>query len=249
MKNDKNVKKHILQTGENSIVYTVSRTGRKTIGITINEKGDVKVSAPLFISEKEIIEVVRKKAAWITEKLNELKKRNLNTAAREYVSGEKLLYLGSEYTLKVVEKEQYKPIVFMQDDNIIVYIPRGLPEESRKQVIKDSLVKWYKQCFNDIACKRVKKYSYNLMIISCRIVIKDQKTRWGSCSSKGNINLNWRLVMAPLYIIDYVIVHELCHMRFMNHSKDFWNLVESIVPNYRECRRWLRENGYNLKID
>jgi hypothetical protein len=85
-------------------------------------------------------------------------------------------------------------------------------------------------------------------VAPCKVVIKDQKTRWGSCSKKGNINLNWRLIMAPLHVIDYVVVHELCHLKVMNHSKDFWNLVESIQPNNHERRRWLKVNGNRLGI-
>jgi predicted metal-dependent hydrolase len=79
-------------------------------------------------------------------------------------------------------------------------------------------------------------------------VVKEQKLRWGSCTSMGIINLNWRLFLAPMRIIDYVIVHELAHLRYHNHSKDFWNLVRSIIPDYEERKEWLRVNGPTLII-
>ncbi|MDD2251326.1 MAG: M48 family metallopeptidase, partial [Candidatus Cloacimonetes bacterium] len=125
---------------------------------------------------------------------------------------------------------------------------KGLTGESRKQVVKETLIKWYRQCFTEVVEERIEKYSLYLSVSPRKVVVKDQKTRWGSCSEKGNINLNWRLVMAPIEIIDYVVVHELCHLRIMNHSKDFWNLIESILPNYRESRGWLKVNGSSLEM-
>lgn len=240
--------KYFLEIRDNMITYAVVRSKRKTIGITVHRNGEVKVSAPFRISEKQIREIVQKKAAWIVKKINEVREMNSNTVCREFISGEKFLYLGKEYTLKVVEKHAGKAEVLMQDDTIAVYVPQGLPEENRKQVIMESLVKWYRQCFDDIIKERIEKYSLQLKVNPCKVAIKDQKTRWGSCSRKGNINLNWRLVMAPMSIIDYVIVHELCHLRIMNHSKDFWDLVKSILPNYSESRKWLKVNGCRLTI-
>lgn len=138
--------------------------------------------------------------------------------------------------------------MLMQEDTIAVYISQGMSEESRKQAIKEVLVKWYRQRFAEIVKERIEKYSLQLKATPCKVVIKDQKTRWGSCSKKGNINLNWRLIMAPLHVIDYVVVHQLCHLKVMNHSKDFWNLVVSILPDYHESRKWLNVNGNRLGI-
>ncbi|WP_094549811.1 M48 family metallopeptidase [Petroclostridium xylanilyticum] len=241
-------KEYFVETSNNKITYTVVKTKRKTIGITIDMNGEVKVSAPLRINEKQICEVVQKKADWIVKKVNEVRERKANTVCREFVSREKFPYLGKEYTLEIVERDLGKVEVLMQEDTVVVYISQGMSEESRKQAIKEALIKWYRQRFAEIVKERIEKYSLQLKVAPCKVVIKDQKTRWGSCSKKGNINLNWRLVMAPIDIIDYVVVHELCHLRIMNHSKDFWNLVVSILPNYTEGREWLKVNGNRLGI-
>jgi hypothetical protein len=241
-------KEYFVETSNNKITYTVVKTKRKTIGITIDMNGEVKVSAPLRINEKQICEVVQKKADWIVKKVNEVRERKANTVCREFVSREKFPYLGKEYTLEIVERDLGKVEVLMQEDTVVVYISQGLSEESRKQAIKEALIKLYRQRFAEIVKERIEKYSLQLKVAPCKVVIKDQKTRWGSCSKKGNINLNWRLVMAPIDIIDYVVVHELCHLRIMNHSKDFWNLVVSILPNYTEGREWLKVNGNRLGI-
>jgi predicted metal-dependent hydrolase len=233
---------------DNKIDYTVVKTKRKTIGITIDMNGEVKVSAPLHISEKQIEETIQKKANWIIKKLDEVRKMNLKVVYKEFVRGEKFLYLGKEYTLEIVEEDLSKVEIYMQDDTISVHIARELPEEIRKQVIKEILIEWYRQRFAEIVKERIEKYSTQLKVVPCKVVIKDQKTRWGSCSSKGNININWRLVMVPIDIIDYVVVHELCHLKIMNHSRDFWNLVESIVPDYRGKREWLKVNGFLTHI-
>src|SRR5690606_2555985 len=118
--------------------------------------------------------------------------------------------------------------------------------KDRKQFVKETLILWYKKRFSDIAYERIKKYSSQIGSSPNKVAVKEQKTRWGSCSSKGNINLNWRLAMAPISIIDYVIVHELCHLKVMNHSKEFWKQVELILPDYIERREWLKVNGSKL---
>ena len=240
--------KYYIENYDNRIYYTLNKTKRKTIGIIVGKNGEVKVHAPFCVSKKQVCEVVQKKKDWIVKKVNEVTERKSNSVYRQFISGEKFLYLGKEYTLKIVERDLGKSEVLIQGDTMAVHISQGLSGESRKQAIKEALVKWYRMSFAEIVNERIKKYTLQLNLAPCKVVIKDQKTRWGSCSKKGNINLNWRLVMAPTDIIDYVVVHELCHLKVMNHSKDFWNLVKSILPNYTEGREWLKVNGNRLGI-
>lgn len=240
--------KHYIDNCGNRIYYTLLKTKRKTIGIIIDRNGEVRVHAPFHASKKQIYEVVRKKADWIERKVNEIKARNSKLICRQFVGGEKILYLGKEYILQIVEKDSGRSDVIIHEGTVTVYISPGLSDESRKETIKEALIKWYEQHFSEIVKERLKNYSLQLEAAPCKVVIKNQKTMWGSCSQKGNINLNWRLVMAPVEIIDYVIVHELCHLKVMNHSKDFWNLVASVLPNCEKSRKWLKANGYMLAI-
>lgn len=245
MKNNK----YYFEVGfDHRISYSVVKTRRKTIGITVNRDGEVKVSSPLGISEKQIREVVQKKANWIDKKVKEVSYMNSNTICREFVSGERLLYLGKEYILEVRERNIDMTEVIIEDDILVVYALQGLSAEVQKQRIREALVKWYRNCFDEIIKESIEKYSIQLEVSPCKVRIKDQKTIWGSCSGKGNINLNWKLVMSPIDIIDYVVIHELSHLKFMNHSKDFWNLVKSIMPNYSQSREWLKANGYKLTL-
>ncbi len=245
---DMDNKKRFIEIKDNKIPYTLVRTRRRTIGITIDINGEVKVSAPLRVSERQIKEILHKKADWIARKLNEVTEKNSNITCRQFVSGESLPYLGKEYVLEIEEKDLPRARVSLDGGVLYVSIAPGLSSESRKQEIQEALIKWYRQRFSEVVKERIEKYSSRVNAAPNRVVIKDQKTIWGSCSKKGNINLNWKLVMAPPDIIDYVIVHELCHLKFMNHSKDFWGLVQSVIPDYNERRKWLRENGHMLGI-
>lgn len=110
-----------------------------------------------------------------------------------------------------------------------------------------ALEKRYRDAAKDYIPKRVEYYHTFTGGNYSKITIRDQKTRWGSCSATGTLSFNFRLMMAPPRVLDYVVVHELCHLTHMNHSKDFWNMVESILPDYKEHRKWLKENGHSLR--
>lgn len=175
MQNDK----YFIEINNGKINYSIVKTKRKTIGITVDRNGKVKVSAPLYVSEKEIREVVQEKTDWIAKKVNEVRKRNLNTVHKEFVSGEEFFYLGEKYTLKIAELDLAKPEVLMQADTIVVYIFKGLTGESRKQVVKETLIKWYRQCFTEVAEERIEKYSLHLNVSPRKVVVKDQKPDGG----------------------------------------------------------------------
>lgn len=146
-------------------------------------------------------------------------------------------YLGREYELDIRRYLSYKKPGVKPEGNRLVVLTASIEE----QVIEAALKQWYSQQAGRIIRERVEYYQKILQEpISC-IRIKDVKSRWGSCSSKRNLNFNWRLVMAPPEVLDYVVVHELCHLKEMNHSKAFWALVESILPDYKRQREWLKE--------
>lgn len=156
--------KYYIENYGNRIYFTLRKTKRKTIGIIVDENGEVKVHVPFCVSEKQVCEVVQKKTDWIVKKVNEVTEKNSNLEYRQFVSGEKFLYLGKEYTLEIVEKDLSKSEVLIQEDTMAVYIPKGLYAESRKQVIEVALIKWYRQCFAEIAKERIDKYSLQLKV-------------------------------------------------------------------------------------
>jgi predicted metal-dependent hydrolase len=232
-----------------TIQYTLSRSNRKTIGIIISKDLRVTVKAPNKVSLKQMEDVVRQKAHWIIRKLTEIETAARETPHREYSSGEKLLFLGQEYVLKVLDGDTGLALkVYISSKEMCVSIPYLLSDEAKARKVRGLLLNWYLEKVALLFKQRVEIYDKLLNVHPAKIAIKDIKTRWGSASYKRNINLNWRLVMAPLNVVDYVVVHELCHLKEMNHSKAFWSHVESILPDYKEYRRWLKENGHKLYL-
>ncbi|APU59302.1 M48 family metallopeptidase [Clostridium botulinum] len=219
--------------------YILKTKKRKTISIKIGKEFIIEVTAPLGTNEYTIEQVLKKEEKWIIKKIKKLKEvENFNG----------YYYLGELYYLKIKEVKSLYFKLEVDSNKFMVYINSGILKEKREVIIKDNLEKFYKEQAVKVLKERTDYYSSILKVVPKNIVIKNQKTLWGSCSSKGNINYNYKIVMAPLKILDYIVVHELCHLVHMNHSKDFWHLVESIIPDFKERRNWLKENGYKLKI-
>lgn len=141
----------------------------------------------------------------------------------------------------IKEKEAWIVKTYLKQSK---FSPAPAPEEKSHQTL--ALEKRYRDAAADYIPKRVEYYHTLTGGNYSKITIRDQKTRWGSCSASGTLSFSFRLMMAPPRVLDYVVVHELCHLTYMNHSKDFWNMVESILPDYKEHRKWLKENGHTL---
>ncbi|WP_435187960.1 M48 family metallopeptidase [Pseudothioglobus sp. nBUS_23] len=212
----------------------IIRSKRKTLSLTINENAELIIRAPKRLSIEKIQDFINEKENWINRK-----KRLIENQIKDVTSNHnKLLYLGTLFPINV-EQNASKELFFTGEE----FIANSIEPDSLSLSIK----KWYKNKFKEIALPRVAYFAnkHNLMVNQVRI--KNQKTMWGSCSSKNNINLNYLLLMAPMGVIDYVIVHELVHTIHRNHSTDFWDSVESIMPEFQEHKRWLKKNGYKLR--
>jgi len=239
---------YYLQYEGEEIPYTLIKSKRKTIGIKITDGGEVVVSAPLRASDKVIEEIVVKKARWIVEKLKLVKEIQNKIEKREYISGTLIRVLGKEYELKVEEVMIKGASVKFDGSKFNVRVNEGLTKEGKQQFIKEVLVLWMRKKAKEVFEERTRYYANRLQLNPNKITIKEQKTLWGSCSSKNNINFNWRLIMAPIEILDYVIVHELSHLKHRNHSKNYWDFVKEAMIDYEERRQWLKANGGKLVL-
>jgi predicted metal-dependent hydrolase len=212
----------------------IIRSKRKTLSLTINENAELVIRAPLRLSIKKIQDFINEKESWINRQ-----QAIIENQIKDITSNQnKLLYLGSLFPINI-NQSATKDLMFTGEEFIANSIEPNL--------LSLSIKKWYKKKFREIAIPRVTYFAeqHNLMVNQVRI--KNQKTMWGSCSSKNNINLNYLLLMAPMKVIDYVIIHELVHTIHRNHSIDFWSSVESIMPDYKEHKLWLKANGYKLR--
>jgi len=240
---------HFVKFGENSYSYTIERTQRKTVGIIIEPDGTIIVRAPDDMGEDVIIETVNKKRKWIADKIktNDKVKPPI-PKIQEPVSGEKLRFKNALYRLQVHDSVETKTRVVRAFRTLHVYVNDKLDENVRVNEIKNAIIEWYKDKAIQFLSQRVERYSRYLKEEPKDIKIREIKLRWGSCTPEGTLLFNWRIMMAPVSAIDYVVIHELCHLQDPDHSASFWNLVESLQPTYRKWKEWLHVNGRQLDL-
>ena len=215
------------------VIDKIVRTKRRTLAIEVSRDAKLIVRAPQRMPQETIDRFVAQKSGWIEKKKREARKKRAAAAPKRFENGEKFLYLGRSYPLKIVENGKM-PLSF---DN-------GFALSQNRRIDARSLfVEWYKIRAKEAIKERLLYYSGLSDIEFTLFRITSAQKRWGSCNSKGNLHFAWRLVMAPLPVVDYVVVHELVHIVEKNHSTRFWCRVERILPDYSKRRAWLRNNG------
>lgn len=216
----------------------IIRSKRKTIALVVTQDATLVVRAPIKTSATSIRQLVQKKRDWIRKKQESFQKRSRKFVPKEFVNGEGFWYLGKEYRLEIVENQKH-PVVLEHT----LKITREFLPGARK-----CLIAWYKKQSLEKISQRVQWYAKQAGLSYDSVRITDAQKRWGSCGRKGSLNFSWRLVMAPMKIMDYVVVHEMVHLEEKNHSPKYWNKVRVILPDYRERQEWLKENGRLLQL-
>jgi predicted metal-dependent hydrolase len=215
------------------------RSRRRTIGMIIMPDGTLIVRAPLRTSMRTIQKTIESNAGWISKHRQKVRENAQKWPSHKYLPGEKFLYLGDEYELVFVRNVD-KPLTFNGNQFNL--------DAKYADLARELLRKWYKKEALRILNERIKLYARQMGIDYSNLKITGAERRWGSCSPAGNICFSFRLIMAPLAVIDYVVVHELVHIQEKNHSSRFYDKVKSIIPNYKEQRRWLRKNQRHLSL-
>ena len=218
------------------VEYTVKRSSRKTMGIYVTPTG-VEVRAPYSISQKRIDWFVRKNEEWIKEKSIKQIERTADKKKLELNYGSKINVLGKEYTIT----EKPGDMVGYNDDDF--FMPNGLGNKGIISACKQI----YRLIARGIVIGKVVEYSMKVKITPLVVKISDAKKRWGSCSKGKSLNFAWRLMLADDYTLDYVVVHELAHIKEMNHSKAFWDIVEQAMPDYRDREKKLKDIQVRLE--
>ena len=215
----------------------VCRSKRKTIALIMEQDGTLEVRAPKQMTDKQILEFVQSKASWIRKRKAAIQ---AGPPPHAYRQGEEFLYLGKLYALRYV-KEQRKTVQF--NGTSIDLRTSGLPDAA------EWVEGWYRFRAREYLTERLAHYGQVYGFTYKTLRINGARTRWGSCNAKRkSLNFTWRLMMAPAEIVDYVVVHELCHLRHANHSAIFWAEVEGILPDYKQRRKWLKDNGIKLRM-
>lgn len=223
--------------------YTVRRSSRaRNIRITVGREGVI-VTVPERVAERHGHAFVAERAQWIERSLAKLEAEEAEVASRELVDGSIVPYLGWELTLRILDGPSGRVHLDAERAELRVHVP-----DSSRETVAASLERWYRRRAREECAERLDACVARNGTSYSKVSIRDQKTRWGSCSTSGTISFNWRLLLAPESVFDYVIEHEAAHIEVRDHSKRFWNLLESRVPDWRESRDWLRRNGGTLRL-
>jgi predicted metal-dependent hydrolase len=220
--------------------FHVIHSRRKTIALIIGRDGKLVVRAPYHATQAQILAFIEQKAGWIHRKQSESLQRLAQTAARQFISGESFLYLGNAHPLEIVDRS-HTPLSLENGQFIIT--KTALPRA------REVFIAWYKKQALQVFEERATIFASRYHLIYQQIKITSARTRWGSCSSSSTLSFTWRLVMAPLPVIDYVIVHELAHLVEKNHSSKFWSRVAAMMSDYAKYVKWLKANGYQLTLE
>ena len=209
---------------------------RRSIAIIIQNDGKLVVRAPLRFSISRIQEFVLSKSDWILSQ--QAKAASRRAPAHAFIKGEDFLFLGKTFPLEIVDNSS-KSLTLDSCFRL-----RKLDQSQAGAIF----VKWYQEQARQIFTSRVKFFAQKYAFTYSKIRLSSARTRWGSCSSKGTLSFTWRLVMAPLEIIDYVVIHEMVHLEIQNHSSSFWKKVHEYMPDYKKRRTWLKAHGYQLVL-
>ncbi|TRM11772.1 M48 family metallopeptidase [Lentibacillus cibarius] len=235
-----------LNYGTTAIDYILHRQARADLKISVTLVGGVEVYAPESLNESAINRHLQKKASWILHKIHSLRQVETKITPYELISGEKLPYLGRYYRLKVHRDHMHACRLRFFQGRFVAEVPINMSQDEISQTLKRQLTQWYRRQATKRLHKRAAHFQSLMNITPNSMQTRTQHKRWGTCTPDGDIYINWRLIMAPADVFDYVIVHELAHLIIQDHSQAFWKVVKSILPNYEKQKEWLRINGMKL---
>lgn len=225
-------------------VEIIRTSRRKTASIEVVD-GKVRAIVPTNLSDQRVIDLINTRKPLIRTKLR-LQAEHQPAKPKEYVSGECITYLGKNYRLKLMSDgpDQVK----LHRGYFELGVKSDLQAEKRQEFVKKQLIEWHQSHAEKRLVDKTSRYAKILNVKPNTVSVTEFKSRWGSCSTKGDVGYNWKIIIAPHNIIDYVVVHELCHLIEHNHSPAYWKCVERIMPNYRESKEWLKVNGAMLLL-
>ncbi len=231
------VEQRSIQLAGKPVSYTLKRSSkRRSIGLRIDDRG-LTVSMPLRASEKWLHSVLNEKADWVVEKLGSWQSRK--PASPQWQDGGKIAFRGENFTLRIIPSLFGSPPQ-MRGEQLHIHVVDTTDEIKIEKVI----TLWYRREAERVFQECVAHFAPLMQVAPKQIKLSSARTQWGSCTSRGVVRFNWQLVKMPLHLIDYVVVHELAHLVEMNHSAAFWRVVESVCPDYAQCRAELR--GYGI---
>ncbi|SHJ38035.1 M48 family metallopeptidase [Parasporobacterium paucivorans] len=229
---------------DETIYYDLIYKNRKTISISIDMYARIEIWAPKGTTEKAVVSLLEEKWEWIQQNIEEMKIKQNGHIKKIYDQGETFLYLGSFYPIQITEDNGIIRDSVTFSGNMLHICVNQLEDEKIQKALKRF---YYKECKRLIE-KRIKYYQSNFKTKPHSISITENNSNWGTCNSFHQLTFNWKLAMAPLDVIDYVVVHEMCHMVHMNHDRSFWRLVGKFIPDYEKRQNWLALSNWKMIV-
>ncbi len=222
------------------IDITIEKTGRrKTVSILIERNGSVRVLAPITASDDKIEAAIKSKEYQIFSKLAKWKELNQGKVKREFVNGQSFLYLGRNYRLKITENQDMP----LKISGSFFYLDKKYLNKADK-VFKE----FYRGTAEKKIRERLKLIEEKFTHKPASIKVLELQNRWASWTPKNGLNFHWKCIMAPVSVLDYIIIHEMVHLKFANHSSEFWNELDKKMPDFREQENWLKQNGVKMSL-
>jgi len=237
-----------IKFGTTNINYNVTYSNRrKNLAIAVHPDKRVEIVAPPNLKQEIIKELLRKKAHWVVKKIEWFDQIDRLETAKEYVNGETFLYLGRQYRLKILRGED-KLVTKLRGGYFEVSVPEATADQDEREQVKEALWQWYLGHAEKKLGVLVCNYATMLHIDSPHFKVKYQEKRWGSCPRNDVLHINVRIIMAPMSQIEYVVAHESCHLRYKDHSAEFWQQLRLIMPDYEVRKENLRKNGWKYVL-
>jgi hypothetical protein len=221
------------------INISIKKSKRKTVSIFIERDGSVSARVPETLGDGDIEKIIMEKEYLIHKNLAEWEQLNISRTERQYVGGQSFLYLGRNYRLKLVDNDSDK-LIFR---NGYFILPK-----MQKNNARDLFIEFYKAKLNEKLPPILKRYQPQLGVHPKQVKVMELQNRWASCSPKGNIHFHWKCAMAPIDVLNYMVVHELAHLIHPNHTPAFWNEIDKVMPRYDHHIQWLKLNGAGMDL-
>jgi len=236
---------------QRKIPFELRRSARaKRLRLQIeSDKPQLVLVVPRYVLKFQIDSFISRQTPWIEKNWKKVEKSMILKPKRKNQDGDTYFYFGEPLSLRLIPSVSWKSSIKLNGNQLEITLHKAISQTEGRKAIKKTVEEFYKTKASEVIHDRLEFFNEHYGLEFKRVTFRNQKTRWGSCSAAKNLNFNWRLIMAPIEIIDYVVVHELCHLKYMNHSAAFWKLVSEEVSDYKEKRKWLKDNNYLLSLN
>ncbi len=220
----------------------------KHLRLQVGPEGRITLTVPWHTPKWAANLFLKEHAIWIEKQFKKIEAQKTLRPPFNYRTGDLFYYFGEPVTLDIMPSDRKRPTIKIRGDKMCITLYRYITEAEGLQAVKKTIQKFYRGKAEEVIHDRLQFFNEHYGFFYNQVTLRNQKSRWGSCSRLKNLNFNWKLIMAPIEVIDYVVVHELCHLKQMNHSARYWALVAEIIPDHKQRRKWLRENHYLLTL-